>query len=108
MSYLSPLLTAIVNAVKKSASSLDRDFSELEQLQNSVRGNKNFVFNSYSRLEKGLKAELGKIRPDIPVFTPNDSISGVNTGISGRISRYSHRMIQFPVSPILLSVLLKV
>lgn len=76
MSYLSPLLTAVVNAVKRSASSLDRDFSELEQLQNSIRGNKNFVFNSYNRIEKNLKTELGRIRPDIPIFTPNDTITG--------------------------------
>lgn len=105
MSYLSPLLTAIVNAVKKSASSLDRDFSELEQLQNSVRGNKNFVFNSYSRLEKGLKAELGKIRPDIPVFTPNDSISGQSyfaiSPIEGLIN-FAHGNPDFAVSAALI------
>ncbi|MBQ7303984.1 MAG: hypothetical protein IJW75_03590 [Alphaproteobacteria bacterium] len=76
MSYVSPLLTSFVNAVKKSASSLDRDFNELEQLQNSIKGNKNFVFNSYSRLEKNLKTELGKIRPDLPVFTPSDNVVG--------------------------------
>ena len=74
MAYISPLLTAVVGAVKKSASSMDRDFSELEQLQNSVRGNKNFVFGTYSRIEKNLKAELAKIRPDMPMFTPNDKV----------------------------------
>ncbi|MBE6451456.1 MAG: inositol monophosphatase [Alphaproteobacteria bacterium] len=76
MSYVSPLLTAFVNAVKKSASSLDRDFCELEQLQNSIKGNKNFVFNSYSRIEKNLKIELAKIRADLPIFTPSDKVSG--------------------------------
>ena len=76
MSYISPLLTSFVNAVKKSASSLDRDFNELEQLQNSIKGNKNFVFNSYSRVEKILRAELAKIRPDLPIFTPSDKIAG--------------------------------
>ncbi len=76
MSYVSPLLTSFVNAIKKSASSLDRDFNELEQLQNSIKGNKNFVFNSYSRIEKNLKAELAKIRPDLPIFTPSDKIAG--------------------------------
>ena len=76
MSYISPILTSFVNAVKKSASSLDRDFNELEQLQNSIKGNKNFVFNSYSRLEKNLKTELAKIRPDMPVYTPSDKVVG--------------------------------
>ena len=78
MSYISPLLTSFVNAVKKSASSLDRDFNELEKLQNSIKGNKNFVFNSYSRIEKNLKTELAKIRPDLPIFTPSDKVSGVS------------------------------
>ncbi len=76
MSYISPLLTSFVNAVKKSASSLDRDFNELEKLQNSIKGNKNFVFNSYSRIEKNLKTELAKIRPDMPIFTPSDKVTG--------------------------------
>ena len=76
MSYISPLLTSFVNAVKKSASSLDRDFNELEQLQNSIKGNKNFVFNSYSRLEKNLKTELARIRPDFPIFTTSDKVIG--------------------------------
>ena len=78
MSYISPLLTSFVNAVKKSASSLDRDFNELEQLQNSIKGNKNFVFNSYSRIEKNLKIELAKIRPDLPIFTPSDKVAGTS------------------------------
>lgn len=101
MSYISPLLTAVVGAVKKSASSLDRDFSELEQLQNSVRGNKNFVFNSYSRIEKNLKVELGKIRPDIPVYTPNDKVSGTSyfavSPIEGLIN-FAHGNPEFAVS----------
>lgn len=76
MPYISPLLTSIVDAAKKSASSLDRDFAELEQLQNSVKSIKNFVVNSYTRLEQNLKVELSKIRPDIPVFTPSTKIAG--------------------------------
>ena len=101
MSYLSPLLTAIVGAVKKSASSLDRDFSELEQLQNSVRGNKNFVFNSYNRIEQNLKTELGRIRPDVPVITPNDRVAGTAyfaiSPIEGLIN-FAHGNPEFAVS----------
>lgn len=101
MSYLSPLLTNVVNAVKKSASSLDRDFNELEQLQNSIRGNKGFVFNSYDRLEQKLKIELGKIRPDLPIFTPNDKIAGAScfviSPIEGLIN-FAHGNPDFAVS----------
>ena len=101
MSYLSPLLTAIVGAVKKSASSLDRDFSELEQLQNSVRGNKNFVFNSYNRIEQNLKTELGRIRPDVPILTPNDRVAGTAyfaiSPIEGLIN-FAHGNPEFAVS----------
>ncbi len=75
MAYISPLLTSIVEAVKKSASSIDRDFAELEKLQNSIKSIKSFVFNSYTRLEQNLKAELSKIRPDIPVLTTADKIT---------------------------------
>ncbi len=105
MSYISPLLTAVVGAVKKSASSLDRDFRELEQLQNSIRGNKNFVFNSYSRIEKNLKIELGKIRPDIPVYTPNDNVSGASyfaiSPIEGLLN-FAHGNPEFAVSAALI------
>lgn len=101
MSYISPLLTAFVGAVKKSASSLDRDFCELERLQNSIRGNQNFVFNSYKRLETNLKTELAKIRPDLPVFTPNDNIAGTSyfaiSPIEGLIN-FAHGNPDFAVS----------
>lgn len=101
MSYISPLLTAFVSAVKKSASSIDRDFNELEKLQNSIRGNKNFVFNSFSRLEQNLKVELGKVRPDLPVFTPNDKVAGNSyfavSPIEGLIN-YAHGNPDFAVS----------
>ena len=64
MSYLSPLLTMLVNAVKKSTSNLDRDFSEIERLQSSVRPYQNFVTNSYNKTAQNLRIELAKIRPD--------------------------------------------
>ncbi len=76
MAYVTPLLTGVVEVVKKAALPLDRDFAELEQLQNSVKSIKNFVMNSYTKLEQTLKTELSKIRPDIPVFTTENKISG--------------------------------
>jgi len=105
MSYISPLLTGFVNAIKKSASSLDRDFTELEQLQNSIKGNKNFVFNSYSRIEKNLKTELAKLRPDLPIFTPSDKVVGESyfaiSPIDGVIN-FAHGNSNFSVSAALI------
>lgn len=63
MSYLSPNLTNLIAAVKKSAASLDRDFSEIERLQSSVKDYKNFVMNGYNKVERTLKIELSKLRP---------------------------------------------
>jgi len=68
MSYLSPLLTMMVNAVKKATSNLDRDFSEIERLQSSVRPYQNFVANAYDKTAQNLRIELGKIRPDAVFF----------------------------------------
>lgn len=97
MSYLSPLLTMMVNAVKKSTSNLDRDFSEIERLQSSVRPYQNFVANSYNKVAQNLRIELGKIKPDaafvekdvpsVPaagscfLVTPIDGLSNFSRGI---------------------------
>lgn len=105
MSYISPLLTSFVNAVKKSASSLDRDFNELEKLQNSIRGNRNFVVNSYGKVENTLKIELAKIRPDLPIFTPNDTVVGSSyfavSPIEGLVN-FAHGNPEFAVSAALI------
>ena len=54
MSYLSPSLTLLINAVKKASGSLNRDFSEIEQLQSSVKGHKEFVVASYTKVSLSL------------------------------------------------------
>ncbi|MBR6327497.1 MAG: inositol monophosphatase, partial [Alphaproteobacteria bacterium] len=101
MAYITPLLSAIVDAVKKSASSVDRDFMEIEKLRNSVKSIKTFVFNSYTRLEQNLKIELSKIRADIPVLTPSDKIAGSSyfavSPIEGLIN-FAHGNPDFAVS----------
>lgn len=74
MSYLSPLLTMLVNAVKKSTANLDRDFSEIERLQSSIRPYQNFVTNSYNKVAQNLRLELGKIRPDAAFFEQNTTM----------------------------------
>ena len=43
MAYVSPLLTNMVAAVKKVAVNLNRDFSEIERLQTSIKGSLDFT-----------------------------------------------------------------
>lgn len=67
VAYLSPQMTLLINAVKKVSSNMDRDFNEIEQLQSSVRGYKEFVIGTYGKVTKALQVELGKIHPDYPI-----------------------------------------
>jgi len=80
---------------------LDRDFSELEKLQNSISSIKTFVMNAYSKTEKNLQIELAKIRPDIPVFTPSSKVVGDSyfavSPIEGLIN-FAHGNPEFAVS----------
>ena len=105
MPYISPLLTNIVEAVKASAVMLDRDFAELEKLQNSIKGNKPFVMRSYTKVEQNLKLELAKIRPDLPVFTPSAKVVGTSyfavSPIEGLIN-FAHGNADFAVSAALI------
>ncbi len=67
VAYLSPRMTLLINGVKKAASNMDRDFNEIEQLQSSVKGYKEFVIGTYNKVSKALQVELGKIHPDYPL-----------------------------------------
>ena len=64
MSYLSANLNMLINAVKKASASLNRDFSEVEKLQSSVRGYKEFVASAIKKVENNLQVELSKSRPN--------------------------------------------
>ena len=66
MSYLSPALTLLVSAVKKTGQSLTRDFNEIEKIQSSVRGSTDFARSAVVRAEKILRQELSKARPAYP------------------------------------------
>ncbi len=63
MSYLSPALTLLISAVKKTGQSLTRDFNEVEKIQSSVRGSADFSRSAVARAEKILRQELSKARP---------------------------------------------
>ncbi len=90
MSYLSPNLSLLINAVKKASGSLNRDFSEIEQLQSSVKGYKEFVVASYGKVSKALQVELGKIHPDYPIISDAEKLSGRNCYIVSPIDGLSN------------------
>jgi myo-inositol-1(or 4)-monophosphatase len=60
----SPLITVMVQAARKAARALVRDFGEVENLQVSLKGPANFVSSADRRAEEILHAELSKARPN--------------------------------------------
>jgi myo-inositol-1(or 4)-monophosphatase len=59
----SPTLNVMMNAARKAARGLVRDFGEVEQLQVSLKGTSDFVSSADLKAEKVLRQELGKARP---------------------------------------------
>ena len=72
MAYISPMLTNIVTAVKKASINLNRDFSEIERLQNSIKGSLDFTKIAFDKVQKGIKIEFSKIMPTVPVVLANE------------------------------------
>jgi len=72
MAYISPMLTNIVTAVKKASVNLNRDFSEIERLQNSVKGSLDFTKVAFDKIEKGLRNELSKVMGQMPIVLVNE------------------------------------
>src|ERR1700752_2367947 len=58
-----PLLNVMIQAARKAARSLKRDFGEVEHLQVSLKGPANFVCAADRRAEQILHEELTKARP---------------------------------------------
>ncbi len=59
----SPLITVMVQAVRKAGRALVRDFGEVENLQVSLKGPANFVSSADKKAEDTLFAELSRARP---------------------------------------------
>ena len=59
----SPLMTVMVDAVRKAARGLKRDYGEIENLQVSRKGPGNFVSAADRKAEEVLKDALMKARP---------------------------------------------
>ena len=74
MAYLSPVLSLMINALKKASGSLARDFNELEHLQSATHKDVMFAQRAFERTERVLKEELSKIKAEYPVIVENDKI----------------------------------
>ncbi len=63
MPHASPLVTVMINAARKAARGLSRDFGELEGLATTRKGAADFVTAADHRAEQVLFEELSKARP---------------------------------------------
>ena len=73
----SPLMTVMVDAVRKAARGLRRDFGEVENLQVSRKGPGNFVSAADRKAEDVLRDALMKARPGYGlVLEESDAIAG--------------------------------
>jgi len=106
MAYISPMLTNIVTAVKKASINLNRDFSEIERLQNSVKGSLDFTKIAFDKVEKGVRVEFGKVIPNIPVVLINDKRpkDGMYLSVSALegIANFAHGNPEFAISAALM------
>ena len=68
----SPQINLITRACMKASRSLIRDFGEIEKLQVSVKGPKDFVSNADLKAEKIIIEELKKARPYYSIISEED------------------------------------
>lgn len=99
MAYLSPTLKLLTDAVKKAANSINRDFSEIERLQSSIKDSSGFVRSAFERVEKNLMFELGKIKPDFPVKKAIDKAAKSSYFVlsQGGVENFAHGLGYFSV-----------
>ena len=62
-------INVMVNACRKASKNLIRDFGEVEKLQVSIKGPKNFVTNSDKKVEDMLVNELSKSKKKYSFLT---------------------------------------
>ncbi len=74
MNVLSPNLNVMIKACEKASKTLIRDFGELENLQVSVKGPRDFVTNSDRKVEKILIEELSKAKKNYSIITEESGI----------------------------------
>ncbi|MFK8250314.1 inositol monophosphatase family protein [Ancylobacter terrae] len=75
-----PLMTVMVQAVRKAGRSLVRDFGEVENLQISVKGPGDFVSNADRKAERILHEELARVRPGFGfLMEESGAVEGTDT-----------------------------
>jgi myo-inositol-1(or 4)-monophosphatase len=72
----SPELNKMFAALQRTASSLRRDFGEVENLQQSLKGATDFVNKAAARIEESILGDLLLVRPSAGLLTPNVSKEG--------------------------------
>ncbi len=101
MSYVSVNLNFLMTVVKKVATSLTRDFNEIEQLQSAVKGHRDFVAAARERTLKALRAELQKGKPNYAVVVDGEAQPNANhfliAPLDGVIN-FTHGLPYFAVS----------
>ncbi|MBR6685259.1 MAG: hypothetical protein IKL37_03245 [Alphaproteobacteria bacterium] len=69
-------LNKMFMALQRTASGLRRDFGEVENLQQSLRGARDFVQKASARIEDSILSDLLLVRPSAGLLTPNMSRAG--------------------------------
>lgn len=69
-------LNKMFMALQRTATGLRRDFGEVENLQQSLRGARDFVQKASARIEDSILSDLLLVRPSAGLLTPNVSRAG--------------------------------
>jgi len=69
-------LNKMFAALQRTADGLRRDFGEVENLQQSLRGARDFVAKASARIEESILSDLLLVRPAAGLLTPNVSRPG--------------------------------
>ncbi len=69
-------LNKMFMALQRTASGLRHDFGEVENLQQSLRGARDFVSKAANRIEESILSDLLLVRPSAGLLTPNVSRDG--------------------------------
>lgn len=69
-------LNKMFTALQRTASGLRRDFGEVENLQQSLRGARDFVNKAAARIEESILSDLLLVRPSAGLLTPNVTRDG--------------------------------
>ena len=105
MNSISANLNIMIKASEKASKILIRDFGELEKLQVSKKGPRDFVTNSDIRVEKIIIEELKKARPNYSILSEesgseknkDDSFTWIIDPIDGTVN-FLHGIPHFAIS----------